>query len=75
MRGIQSVRFVVPPKEALGLDLGANLEEKVKSLAKEIADWCAENEKDGRERHLMFHTFSNTGWLAYVSFFFLTTLI
>lgn len=71
LRGIKSVRFVVPPMEVLGLDFGANVEKKVKKLAKEIADWCSENETDGRERHLMFHTFSNTGWLVYVIFLFL----
>ncbi|XP_078170328.1 uncharacterized protein LOC144564595 [Carex rostrata] len=65
LRGIKSVRFVVPPMEVLGLDFGANVEKKVKKLAEEIADWCSENETDGRERHLMFHTFSNTGWLVY----------
>jgi Eukaryotic protein of unknown function (DUF829) len=78
LRGIHSVRFVVPATEALGFDLATNLEQKVKNFAMEIADWCSENETDGRERHMMFHTFSNTGWLAYVVFFFsffLTTSI
>ncbi|KAJ1704384.1 hypothetical protein LUZ63_004163 [Rhynchospora breviuscula] len=65
LRGIQSVRFVVPPTEFLGFDLGSIIEEKVKNLAHEIGDWCSVNETDGRERHLLFHTFSNTGWLAY----------
>ncbi|KAJ3694544.1 hypothetical protein LUZ60_010024 [Juncus effusus] len=64
-KGIRSVRFVVPAKELLGIDLGSRVEAKIKELAKEIEDWCSVKEKDGRERNLMFHTFSNTGWLAY----------
>lgn len=60
-RGVGSVRFVVPVRELLGLDLGRRVERRVADLAAEIAAWC---DADHR-RTLLFHTFSNTGWLAY----------
>uniref|UniRef100_A0A0D9VBW9 Uncharacterized protein n=1 Tax=Leersia perrieri TaxID=77586 RepID=A0A0D9VBW9_9ORYZ len=60
-RGAGSVRFVVPVRELLGLDLGRRVERRVADLAAEIAAWC---DADHR-RTLLFHTFSNTGWLAY----------
>ncbi|KAG8058681.1 hypothetical protein GUJ93_ZPchr0002g25534 [Zizania palustris] len=60
-RGVGSVRFVVPVRELVGLDLGSRVERRVAELAAEIAAWC---EAD-HHRTLMFHTFSNTGWLAY----------
>ncbi|XP_020591754.1 transmembrane protein 53 [Phalaenopsis equestris] len=66
-RGIRSVRFVVPLWEMVGLDLGQRMEAKIARFAEELANWCLESEKDGRERNLFFHTFSNTGWLVYGS--------
>ncbi|XP_020100722.1 transmembrane protein 53-like isoform X2 [Ananas comosus] len=63
-RGIRSVQLVVPVREVLGFDLGRRIEERIGRFAREIADWCAEKDGDGRERYLIFHTFSNTGWLT-----------
>lgn len=60
-RGVGSVRFVVPVRELVGLDLGRRVELRVADLAAEIAAWCDAD----RRRTLLFHTFSNTGWLAY----------
>ncbi|KAI4979635.1 hypothetical protein ZWY2020_016388 [Hordeum vulgare] len=60
-RGVGSVRFVVPVRELLGLDLGRRVERRVADLSAEIAAWCDAD----RSRKLLFHTFSNTGWLAY----------
>ncbi|KAL6629787.1 hypothetical protein ACP70R_029552 [Stipagrostis hirtigluma subsp. patula] len=60
-RGVGAVRFVVPVRELIGLDLGRRVERRVADLASEIADWCDAD----RRRTLLFHTFSNTGWLAY----------
>ncbi|KQJ93172.1 hypothetical protein BRADI_3g03050v3 [Brachypodium distachyon] len=60
-RGVGSVRFVVPVRELVGLDLGRRVERRVADLAAEIAAWCDAD----RRRTLLFHTFSNTGWLAY----------
>ncbi|XP_062224145.1 uncharacterized protein LOC133922716 [Phragmites australis] len=60
-RGVGAVRFVVPVRELLGLDLGRRVERRVADLAAEVAAWCDAD----RRRTLLFHTFSNTGWLAY----------
>ncbi|CAN6237083.1 unnamed protein product [Urochloa humidicola] len=60
-RGVGAVRFVVPVRELMGLDLGRRVERRVADLSAEIAAWCDAD----RRRTLLFHTFSNTGWLAY----------
>ncbi|WOH10344.1 hypothetical protein DCAR_0729811 [Daucus carota subsp. sativus] len=64
-RGIQAVTFVAPVKDMLSVDLGRAFWQRISGLVVEISDWLSEKENDGRERFLMFHTFSNTGWLAY----------
>ncbi|KAL8118045.1 uncharacterized protein LOC141723522 isoform X2 [Apium graveolens] len=64
-RGIQAVSFVAPVRDMLSVDLGRTFLQRISGLVVEMSDWVSEKEKDGRERFLLFHTFSNTGWLAY----------
>ncbi|KAL1536366.1 transmembrane protein 53 [Salvia divinorum] len=62
-RGFHAVTFVASVIDVLSFDLGRKLEERVRSLADELAAWLSD--QGGRDRVLIFHTFSNTGWLAY----------
>lgn len=63
-RGIHAVTFVASVRDVLSFDLARKLEERVASMARELASWLSQSEEDGRERVLIFHTFSNTGWLT-----------
>lgn len=62
--GIHAVTFVASVMDVLSFDLGRRLEERIAGLTRELSSWLSESENDGRERFLIFHTFSNTGWLA-----------
>ncbi|KAJ4966956.1 hypothetical protein NE237_018805 [Protea cynaroides] len=66
-RGIHAVTFVNPVRDVLGFDWGRKAEQRLLALAQEIISWLSEREEDGRERCLLFHTFSNAGWLSYGS--------
>lgn len=61
-KGIHALTFVVSVMDAMSFDLGKKVEKRVERLTREIVSWLSH--EDGRERFLIFHTFSNTGWLA-----------
>ncbi|KVH92368.1 Protein of unknown function DUF829, TMEM53 [Cynara cardunculus var. scolymus] len=65
--GMDAVTFPASVFDVLGFDLGRKLETRIAALTDELVSWLEEKEKDGRKRFLIFHTFSNTGWLAYGS--------
>ncbi|GKC91064.1 transmembrane protein 53 [Tanacetum coccineum] len=65
MFGVNVVTCAVSVEGTIGFDLGRTLESRVVALCDEIVEWAEGKEDDGRERLLMFHTFSNTGWLGY----------
>uniref|UniRef100_A0A7C9E8I8 Transmembrane protein 53 n=1 Tax=Opuntia streptacantha TaxID=393608 RepID=A0A7C9E8I8_OPUST len=60
-RGIDAITFVVPVRDVMWFDLGRKVESRIRELANELMSWLSK-EKD---RCLIFHTFSNTGWLVY----------
>ncbi|XP_022775326.1 transmembrane protein 53-like [Durio zibethinus] len=66
-RGIHAVTFIVEMKGLRCFDPVARLDKRIAELENKLARWVLEKEEDGRERCLIFHTFSNTGWLVYGS--------
>ncbi|GAB2279555.1 hypothetical protein Dimus_014198 [Dionaea muscipula] len=64
-RGFSVVTFAVSVSNVLWADLGRSIEERIRELVNQLVSWLSEPEKDGRSRFLIFHTFSNTGWLVY----------
>ncbi|KNA15139.1 hypothetical protein SOVF_100920 [Spinacia oleracea] len=64
-RGIDAITFVVPVRDVLWFDLGRKVENRIQELTNEIVSWLSKAEGGGGKRCLIFHTFSNTGWLVY----------
>ncbi|KAB5548044.1 hypothetical protein DKX38_011450 [Salix brachista] len=59
-RGFHVITFTFPLAEILSYQVGGKTEQDIELLATHLADWL---EEDGK--NLVFHTFSNTGWLTY----------
>jgi hypothetical protein len=64
-RGIHAVTFAIPMEDLLSFKPGEIVEHRIEILAQELACWLSGKENDGRERGIVFHTFSNAGWLSY----------
>ncbi|CAI9097105.1 OLC1v1033427C1 [Oldenlandia corymbosa var. corymbosa] len=60
-RGFHAITFTFPMSEILNYQVGGKAEQDIELLVNHLADWL--DEEDGK--NLVFHTFSNTGWLTY----------
>ncbi|MCO5596324.1 hypothetical protein L7F22_050385 [Adiantum nelumboides] len=64
-RGIHAVTFIVPIKDLLTLKVGDRAEKHVDVLTQNLVQWLKEDASENNEKIVIFHTFSNTGWLIY----------
>ncbi|KAL2939023.1 Transmembrane protein 53 [Bienertia sinuspersici] len=60
-RGFHVITFTFPMSEVLSYQVGGKAEQDVELLVNHLADWLEEE----HGKNLVFHTFSNTGWLTY----------
>ncbi|KAG2608713.1 transmembrane protein 53-like [Panicum virgatum] len=60
-RGFHVVTFTLPMSDILSYNLGGKAEKNVEMLSEHLAGWV--REESGKK--IIFHTFSNTGWLCY----------
>ncbi|XP_062163621.1 uncharacterized protein LOC133870487 [Alnus glutinosa] len=60
-RGFHAITFTFPMAEILSYQFGGKAEEHIALLVNHLADWLEEE----HGKNLVFHTFSNTGWLTY----------
>ncbi|KAH6831374.1 alpha/beta-Hydrolases superfamily protein [Perilla frutescens var. hirtella] len=60
-RGFHVITFTIPMSELLRYQIGGKVEQDVELLVNHLADWLEEE----HGKNLVFHTFSNTGWLTY----------
>ncbi|XP_072968907.1 uncharacterized protein [Typha angustifolia] len=60
-RGFHAVTFTFPMSDIISYNTGGKAEQDLESLANHLAGWVAEESG----KNLIFHTFSNTGWLTY----------
>ncbi|KAM0851895.1 hypothetical protein ACQ4PT_052113 [Festuca glaucescens] len=60
-RGFHAVTFTLPMSDIVSYNVRGKAEKNVEMLSEHLADWV--REEDGKK--IVFHTFSNTGWLCY----------
>lgn len=60
-QGFHVITFTVPMSEIVSYQVGGKTEEHINSLVNHLSDWLEEE----YGKNLVFHTFSNTGWLIY----------
>ncbi|PIN00309.1 hypothetical protein CDL12_27188 [Handroanthus impetiginosus] len=60
-RGFHVITFTFPMSEVLSYQVGGKAEKDVELLVNHLAEWLEEE----HGKNLIFHTFSNTGWLTY----------
>ncbi|KAK6931766.1 Protein of unknown function DUF829, TMEM53 [Dillenia turbinata] len=60
-RGFHAITFTFPMSEIISYQVGGKAEQDVELLVSHLADWLEEE----CGKNLVFHTFSNTGWLTY----------
>lgn len=60
-RGFHVITFTFPMSEILSYQVGGKAEQHIDMLVNHLADWLEEEQR----KNLVFHTFSNTGWLTY----------
>lgn len=59
-RGFHVITFTFPMSEILSYQVGGKAEKHINLLVDHLADWLEEE----HGKNLVFHTFSNTGWLT-----------
>ncbi|OWM90656.1 transmembrane protein 53-A [Punica granatum] len=59
--GFHAITFTFPMSEILSYQVGGKAEQNIELLVNHLADWLEEE----IGKNLVFHTFSNTGWLTY----------
>ncbi|KAL5819301.1 hypothetical protein ACOSQ3_023228 [Xanthoceras sorbifolium] len=74
-RGVNAITFVVEASELLTYEVGHSLDKRMSRLGDKLASWVlsssseinteTEDHSTTRQHCLVFHTFSNTGWLVY----------
>ena len=58
-RGYHAITFTFPMAEILSYQPGGKAEQNINLLVSHLIDWL----EDEHKKNLVFHTFSNTGWL------------
>ncbi|XVF67038.1 hypothetical protein PTKIN_Ptkin10aG0088900 [Pterospermum kingtungense] len=60
-RGYHVITFILPMIDIISYQAGGKAEQNIDMLVNHLADWLEEE----HGKNLVFHTFSNTGWLTY----------